>query len=333
MSYTIIKSEYRTPVDHSGASCPSPRTPILSSGGPMFPHFPRLCLLLALSASLPVLSAASVPQVTRTLDATQAAPGSVIKAQLQVSLGPEDSRPEAWILEERWPASCQLLAAFWNGRPFSPASRPQGYAWLFGYPGEGWMVEEGTLTYLLQTPGLSPEESQATLAVEGTASTWEESIAVLGDASLLLTPDAPLLESPLFLLPLQPGWNLLSLPAPMEPQGLQELAQGSPVYRCRTEGGAGLFYQGTIPETPGEPFWIREEGPLPREVLLMTREMPASQLVPAEHRPRGATLTGVSGTLPIPCPTATKLWQWQEDLYTPKSEATLRPGQAAWLLP
>ncbi|MGN0867276.1 MAG: hypothetical protein ACI4SG_06330 [Oligosphaeraceae bacterium] len=297
----------------------------------MSPLARPLCLALALSLSLPVFSGA-VPQVTRTLAATRVAPGSVVKAELCVSLGTEEEVPEAWILEERWPSSCQILAAFWNGRPFAPAPRPQGYAWLFGYPGEEWAVEEGTLTYLLQTPALSPEETQATLAVEGLASTWEESTTTRGDDTLTLTPEADLLESPLFLLPLQPGWNLLSLPAKMEPRGLQELTRNAPVYLCRTENGDGLFYQGTIPETPGQPFWLREEGAFPRDVLLVAQESPASRLVPAGRWRQGGNLAGVSGTLPIPCHDAAKIWQWQEDQYTPKNDPALRPGQAAWLL-
>ncbi len=298
----------------------------------MSPIFRPLFLLFALIPFLPRFSAQEIPQVTRSLAVPRVAPGSVVKVELQISFAREESLPDAWILEESWPSSCQILAAFWKGRPWSPVSRPQGYAWLFGYPGEEWVVEEGTLTYLLQTPSLSPEETPATLSVEGVASTWEGSTPLQGDATLTLDPEADFLESPLFLLPLQPGWNLLSLPAKMEPQGLQELARNAPVYLCRTADGSGLFYQGTVPETPGQPFWIREEGELPREVLLMAQEPPASQLVTAGHWRRGSNLAGVSGTLPLPCPNVKKLWHWQDHQYTPKNDPTLRPGQAAWLL-
>ncbi len=291
---------------------------------------PAFALLLSL-LPLPLPGSPSL-QALRAFSASRVAPGSVVKVELQVHASPGEDLPEAWIAEEAWPASCQVIAAFWEMRPCSPVQRPQGYSWLFGYPGEEWTVAEGTLTYLLQTPSLLPEgEETQELAVQGTAHTWEASTPIQGESTLLLDPQAPLLESPLFLITMQPGWNLVSLPAAMEANTLRELAGQATVYLCRTENGSGLFHQGFIPNAPGQPFWIREEGDTPRQVLLMAQEPPESLLTPAGRWRRGWNLVGVSGNNPIPLQGTPPLWQWNEDAYAPRTPTPLRPGEAAWL--
>lgn len=206
----------------------------------------RFCLLFCLLSILPAY--ASVPSAVRTLQSGEVDFESVIRVDVAVSFDDEDL-PTAWILEERWSDDCRVLAAFWNGRACAPSRRQGGFSWIFGYPGEGNLVESGTLVYYLKFPKMTDGETRREIRCDGKCHVWDGDGDVTGMETVALDKDAPYLEGSFFQMTLNHGWNLVSLPCTADEESIERLAAGRAVY-CGP-GTTGAYYQNTIPSTPG----------------------------------------------------------------------------------
>ena len=287
----------------------------------------RFCLLFCLLSILPAY--ASVPSAVRTLQSGEVDFESVIRVDVAVSFDDGDL-PTAWILEERWSDDCRVLAAFWNGRACAPSRRQGGFSWIFGYPGEGNLVESGTLVYYLKFPKMTDGETRREIRCDGKCHVWDGDGDVTGMETVALDKDAPYLEGSFFQMTLNHGWNLVSLPCTADEESIERLAAGRAVY-CGP-GTTGAYYQNTIPSTPGEPFWLCETDKSGRQVILTATDPAPEGLVPSGGTwHRGWNLVGVSGMALQNLPEEEHgAWKWEEGAFR-LHEGALEPGECAWI--
>ncbi len=298
--------------------------------------FATLCLL-ALPAAI-ADEAGALPSVRCELEASSFRPGSLVKVTLLVEYE-DGGTPIPWILQEAFPSDGSITTAAWNGKYYAPILRDGKACWIFGYPGESWTPEAGTLVYYLQTPSTLPEgETTQNWRLQGEYCTWSDSGTVSGDRVFLLDPDAPASQFSAHQVTLHPGWNLLSLPQTLQTDEAERLTDERTVYLWRKPASGkstphdSLYCQGEIPETPGEPFWIHHPGNDSVELTLKTLDgAPSTLVTPAKSLDAGWNLVGVSGSQDCTLDDNAEVWRWKDGVFTLAPENTLAPGEAAWL--
>ncbi len=282
--------------------------------------------------------AGALPSVRCELEASAFRPGSLVKVTLLVEYE-DGAAPIPWILQEAFPSGGNVATATWNGEYYPPVLRDGKACWLFGYPGESWIPEAGTLVYYLQTPSILPEgETTQKWSLQGEFCTWSENGIVSGDRVFLLDPDAPASQYSAHQVTLHPGWNLLSIPQCLQADEAERLAAERTVYLWRKPASGkstpkdSVYCQGEIPETPGEPFWIHQPGNDSVELTLKTFDgAPATLVTFANSLGSGWNLVGVSGSRDCTLEETAEVWRWKDGVFTLVPDNTLAPGEAAWL--
>lgn len=281
----------------------------------------------------------ALPSVRCELEASVFRPGSLVKVTLLVEYG-DGASPIPWILQEAFPSGGSVATATWNGEYYPPVLRDGKACWLFGYPGESWIPEAGTLVYYLQTPSVLPEgESTQKWRLQGEFCTWSENGIVSGDRVFLLDPDAPASRYSAHQVTLHPGWNLLSIPQSLQADEAERLSAERTVYLWRKPASGakstphdGIYCQGEIPATPGEPFWIHQPGNASVDLTLKTfDDAPATLVTSAKSLDSGWNLVGVSGSRDCTLEETAEVWRWKDGVFTLAPDNTLAPGEAAWL--
>lgn len=292
-------------------------------------------LFFAISLLFPAIFNAEVPSLQRDISVKEAAPQSVIKITLHVTIPEFNTEiPTAWILQETWPKECVIRNATWNGAEYPPFKRESDECWIFGYPDMPWIVENGTLSYELLLPVLPENETQREIQAYGKVYTCDDENDVLGNSTIFLDIDAPFYETIPLEMKISPGWNLLSAPCVLSPKERESLLQGGHIYGCAVNALPSdmSFCHGEFPETPGTPFWYHEDGAINRVIPLSACDPIASELFPnGGEWHDGWNLVGVSGNNAQTVDSAQGLWLWQNGRYTKSNQNTLYPGQAGWI--
>ena len=278
----------------------------------MFPKRLSLALLL-----LPWLVHAIT--ATRSIHFDSRQP-SQCRVRVDIEGRPQDF-PRVFLLVESVASDASICDASWNGSPF-PANLevdregvPTGHGrWLFGY-GEGNPAStSGRLEYTLLFPASFSVKARAT--IDGKILTSDnETIHVGGTRELHKVKGLERILGREGLLTFAPGWNLLSLPCPLNGEALKETRVAS---WYGLDEGAGAYLRLDGPPSPdgagARAVWAYRAAPDTFSLPLSWGEADGDGGAAAKSLPRGWVLKSVEESV---AGGRRERWHWHGSHYRP----------------